>query len=248
VAVFVVCAVVALVMASAAQGQQSKEEKAKLTGAEVQDVLFKPGAVTFGVIHPNNQVYVIVSHGGGNRDFFWRSLTTPDRWSVDAATAKIVGDQVCSKWTFGPESCLEVYRIGGDKYESRLQGGGLVATWYHIQKASEDASKGKVKLTGTQLQEENSKPHLIAGVHHPSNTVWIMEDDGTGKRSLYWRLLAKQGVFGTQVGTGRVSGDQVCSKYTPSFQENCHDVYKINEDKREGWLNGQLDSTSYRLK
>jgi len=33
-------------------------------------------------------------------------------WGTAIGTAEIVGDKMCSKWTFGPEKCYDNYRVG----------------------------------------------------------------------------------------------------------------------------------------
>jgi hypothetical protein len=81
--VFGLCIVVALFVASPIQGK----DKVKLTGPEIQELLFETGVVTFGLNHKVNTFFSIVSHGEGKRNIFWRSLADPVRWGTDVTTS-----------------------------------------------------------------------------------------------------------------------------------------------------------------
>ena len=240
------CAVVALFVASPIQGQESKKDKVKLTGAEIQELLFKSGAVTFGLNHKSNSVFAIVSHGGGKRDIFWRSLADPVVWGTDVTTSKIVGDQLCSKWTFGPETCYDIYKVGEDKYEAVLKGN-LVATWYRGEAGQWGTKKDKTKITGAELQDQFSKYAILAGINYQNNVLWILVHHDFGKRNIYWSSFRKPGLSGSSSGSLKIVDDQYCSKFG-TRKERCFDFYRIGEDKYEMWLEGNFRSVAYQLK
>jgi hypothetical protein len=241
VVVFGLCVVVALFVASPIQGQ----DKVKLTGTEVKELLLKPGAITFGINHKTNGVYTTEALKNGKRNLYWQRLGNSLVRGTDIGTTKIVGDQACSKWSFGPETCFDVYRLGEDKYESRV-GDRLLATWYRGQTAFE-ASKDKVKLTGAELKEEESQYAIWAGINHSFQSVWIMIRPSSGKRELYWRSLSNPGLSMSYGGTTRIVGDQQCTKWTFG-PERCYDIYRTGEGKGETWFQGSLDSSFYNLK
>jgi len=235
------CVVVALFVASPLQGK----DKVKLTGAEIQELLLKPYAISFGINHKTNSVYVTEALKNGKRNLYWQSLKNSLLRGTDIGTTKIVDDQACSKWSFSPESCFDVYRVGEDKYESRV-GESLLATWYKGQTAY-DSSKNKVKLTGAELKEQESQYAVYAGVGHRFPSVWIMIRPSSGKRELYWRSLSNPGFSGWRPGTTRIVGDQPCTKW-PFWSERCYDNYRIGENKYENRWGGVIDSVYYRLK
>jgi len=235
------CIVVALFVASPIQGK----DKVKLTGAEVKELLLKPGNITFGINHKTNSVYTTEALGNGKRNLYWQKLAKSIARGTDIGTTKIVGDQACSKWSFGPETCFDVYRVGEDKYQSWV-GDRLLATWYKGQTAFE-ASKDKVKLTGAELKEQESQYAVLAGIDHSSQSVWIIIRPSSGKRELHWRSLSKPGLSMSYTGTTRIVGDQSCTKWTFG-QERCFDNYRVGEDKYESWWAGTISSVYYRLK
>lgn len=231
------------------QGQEAygetKKDKVKLTGAELQERLSNYG-IAAGVNHRDNTVWIIVNHGNGKRDLFWRSLVKSGLWMTMSGTARVVEDQLCSKWTFGPERCFDAYRIGEDKYESWLSGS-LSSTYYGVQRAKGETKEDKVKLTGAELQEQFLTPSLNAGITYRTNSVWILWTYEGGKREVYWQSLSKPGVSGADTTTANVVEDQLCSKW--SFgPERCYDIYRTGENTYDGWLHGKLDFTYYRLK
>ena len=235
------CVVVALFVASPIQGQ----DKVKLTGAEVDKLLLKPDAISFGISHQTNWVWIIETLENGKRSVYWRSLANPIVSGTDIGTSKIVGDQLCEKWTFGPERCLDIYRIGEDKYESSLRGN-LWSTFYRGQRTYE-TRKDKVKLTGAELKEEESQYAVVAGVDLIFKSVWIIIRPSSGKRELYWRSLRNPGLSGSRTGTTRIVGDQTCHKWNFG-PEKCYDHYRVGKDKYESWLGGSISSVYYRLK
>jgi hypothetical protein len=97
------------------------KKKVKLTGAEIQELFFKKPGVAAGIDHRNKSVWILWAEGD-KREVYWRSLAIPGWSGSDTTTARIEGDKPCMKWTWGPERCPEIYRIGEDKYESRLNG------------------------------------------------------------------------------------------------------------------------------
>ena len=128
--VFALYVVVALFLASPIQA----EDRVKLTGEEIREILFTPGNVIFGVDHLNNSVWIGTALGDGDRHFYWRSLssrsprTHPPASGELTGTAKIVNDQQCAVG-YAEDRCFDIYRIGDDKYESWSEGT-LTSTWY----------------------------------------------------------------------------------------------------------------------
>lgn len=234
------CVIVALFMASPIQGK----DKVKLTGAELKELITKPGAIIFYTNHRSKSVGIIETLENGKRNLYWRRLATSIDWGTDIGTVEIVGDQVCSKWTFGPKSCFDVYRVGENKYESHL-GGSLLVTWYRGQREYEPR-KDKVKITGAELKETEPQYAVYGGIDHKNNSVWIIERPSSGKRVLYWRSLRKPGFSGSRLGTVEIVGDQGCQTF--SWGRNCYDYYRIGEDKYETWSGGMINSSYYRLK
>ncbi len=234
------CIVVALFVASPIQGQ----DKVKLTGTEVKELLLKPGAISFGISHQPNWVWIIEALENGKRSVYWRSLANSIVSGTDIGTTKIVGDQFCEKWTFGPEKCFDLYRVDEDKYEFWLRKN-LWSTFYTGQRAYE-TKKDKIKLTEAELKERETKYGVFAGVNQKTNFVWIIIRPSSGKRELYFRSLRKPGLSMSLTGTARLDGDQVCTKYTRP--EKCYDIYRTGKDKYEVWIYGALDSTQFKLK
>jgi hypothetical protein len=236
------CVIIALFVAAPIQG---KEDKTKLTGAEIQELLCKPGAINFGINHMTNSVFITEVLENGKRILYWRSLQNSMIWGTDIGTAEVVGDKMCSKWTFSPQKCFDIYRVGENKYESYL-GENLVAAWYSGQEGYE-TKKDKVKLTGDALKKLSSQYAVWAGVNKLFNNVWIIIYRDGGKRELYWQSLAKPGVSGSWLGTAQIVGDQRCLKWTFG-QKKCYDVYRAGEDQYESWYGGMMESFYYRLK
>jgi hypothetical protein len=232
------CVVVALFVASPIQGK----DKVKLTGAELKG-LTKPGAIVFYTNHRSKNVGIIEVLENGDQKLYWRKSSTI--WGTDIGTLEIVGDQMCSKMTFGPKSCFDVYRVGEDKYESYL-GEELLVTGYRGQRAYE-TRKDKVKLTESELKERESQYGVYAGVNQRRGSVHIVIRPSSGKRELYWRSLRKPGLSGAFTGTARIDEDQSCTKWTYG-PERCTDFYRIGEDKYEIWIDGSIDSMNYKLK
>ena len=192
-----------------------------------------------------NSVFIGEALENGKRSLYWRSLKNPMIWGTDIGAAEIVGDKMCSKWTFGPKKCFEVYRVGENRYESSL-GGNLLATWYS-GKQEYETSKDKVKLTGAELKKLSSQYAVSAGINKLSSSVWIVINHDGGKQDLYWRSLAKPGLSGSWIGSAQIVGDQRCLKWTFG-QKKCCDVYRVTEDQYETFYGGMLESFYYRLK
>jgi hypothetical protein len=110
------------------------EERVKLTGDEIKEILFTKGNVIFGVDHPNNAVWIGTALGGGKRHFHWQSLGSKSPRAPFPAsgeltgTATIVNDQQCTTG-YAEDRCFDIYRIGKDKYET-WDGETLNSTWY----------------------------------------------------------------------------------------------------------------------
>lgn len=235
------CVVLALFVASPIQGK----DKVKLTGVELDKLLLKPGAISFGITHKPNWVWIVEALENGKRSVYWRSLANPIMWGTDIGSTKIVGDQLCEKWTFGPERCFDIYRVGEDKYESWFDES-LFSTWYKGKRKYE-AKKDIVKLSEAELKERESQYAVFAGINHRTNSVWIIITPSSGKRELYFRSLGEPGLSMSLTGIARVDGDQVCTKYTRPT-EKCYETYRIGEDRFEARLYGGTDSTYYKLK
>ena len=105
--------------------------------------------------------------------------------------------------------------------------------------------KDKVKLTGTELKELLLKPGALSvGINHQTDSSWIIEALENGKRSLYWQSLKNPIVWGTDIGTAEISGDQMCSKWTFG-ERSCFDFYRVGDDKYESYLGESLVATLY---
>ncbi len=239
------CIVLALFLASPMQAEEGKKDKVKLTGAQIDELLLKPGAITFGINHKTNSVYITEALENEKRNLYWQSLANPMVRGTDIGTTEIVGDQACSKWSFGPETCFNVYRVDEDKYES-MSGESLAATWYRGQTLFQ-TSKDKVKLTGAELKERESHYGVFAGINQLTQAVWVMVRPDSGKREVYWRSLSKPGLSMSFTGTTRIVGDRSCTKWTFG-PERCYDYYRVGEDKYESWSDGAFESVYYRLK
>ncbi|UCH48843.1 MAG: hypothetical protein JSU95_03290 [Betaproteobacteria bacterium] len=103
------------------------EERVKLTGDEIKEILFTRGKVIFGVDHVNDTVWIGTALGDGKRHIYWRShiyMTTGEL----TGTARIVNDQQCAVG-YAQDRCFDIYRVGSDKYES-WSGETLFSTWY----------------------------------------------------------------------------------------------------------------------
>ena len=137
---FALSVVLALFLAPPVQA----DERVKLTGDEIEEILFTPGNVIFGVDHRNNVVWIGTALGDGDRHFYWRSLargyprtqtppTPPPATQGPVSgeftgTVRIVNDQQCAIG-YAEDRCLDLYRIGKNKYES-WAGETLQSTWY----------------------------------------------------------------------------------------------------------------------
>ena len=129
---FALSVVLALFLAPPIQA----EERVKLTGDEIKEILTTPGNVSFGVNHLNNTVWIRTALDDGNRHVYWKRLAgpsppgTPFQASGEiTGTIWIADDQACSRSGYPEETCLDIYRIGNDKYENWL-GETLHHTWY----------------------------------------------------------------------------------------------------------------------
>ena len=221
--------------------------KVELTGAEIQWLISESSVVTFGINHKFKSVWIIVGHGNGKQDIYWRSLVKPGLWMMNTGTARLEGDKICHKWSNpgSQERCYDVYRIGEDKYESWLSGS-LVTTWFRGQTEYKEPKK-KVKLTGAELQKLfYKKPGVFAGIGHGHKSVWILWCEGD-KREVYWRNLAIPGWSGSDTTFAQLDGDKTCLKWTWG-PERCFDEYRIDENTYETRLNGNLEDTYYKLK
>ena len=122
--------VATLLLSSPIQAQ----DRVKLTGDEIREILFTKGKVIFGVDHRNNAVWIGTALGGGKRHFHWQSLGSKTPRAPFPAegeltgTATVVNDQQCAVG-YAEDSCLDLYRVGDNTYES-WSGDTLVSTWH----------------------------------------------------------------------------------------------------------------------
>lgn len=127
---FALYVVVALFLASPIRA----EDRVKLTGDEIKEILFTQGKVIFGWDHKNNVLWIGTALGGGKRHFYWQSLGSESPRAPFPAsgeltgTAKVVNDQQCAVG-YAEERCMDIYRVGKDKYETWF-GETLTHTWY----------------------------------------------------------------------------------------------------------------------
>jgi hypothetical protein len=124
------CVAASLILSPSVQA----EERIKLTGDEIKEILFTKGNVIFGVDHKNNSVWIGTALGGGKRHFHWQSLGSKSPRAPFPAegeltgTATIVNDQQCTTG-YAENRCLDIYRVGENKYET-WHGETLMTTWY----------------------------------------------------------------------------------------------------------------------
>jgi hypothetical protein len=121
------CAVLGLFFATVAQGQESKKDKVKLTGAELQQRASKYFVIA-GYNQQNRCSWMIVNYGDGTtRKQYWEC--GPNLGSgISKGTFRVVEDKECSIWeeiSFGHERCYEHYEIGENKYEVWIEALGL---------------------------------------------------------------------------------------------------------------------------
>ncbi|MFT5730789.1 MAG: hypothetical protein ACI8PB_004979 [Desulforhopalus sp.] len=105
----------------------------------------------------------------------------------------------------------------------------------------------KMKLTGPQLVERIGGYEVIAGTSSQSEYNYMVVAYSNGTREVYWNDGIKSG---TDKGTHRIEGDQICVTWKNSFEgkEQCFDVFKIGESKYESLSNGKLAFTYYKIR
>jgi len=111
---------------------------------------------------------------------------------------------------------------------------------------SAEASE-KIKLTGPQLVERIGGYEVIAGTSNEAKFYYMVVVYSNGTREVYWNDGLKSG---TDKGTHRIEGDQICVTWQNSFEgkEQCFEVFKIGESKYESWSNGKLAFTYYKIR
>lgn len=111
---------------------------------------------------------------------------------------------------------------------------------------SAEASE-KIKLTGIQLIERIGGYEVIAGTSNQAEYNYMVVAYSNGTREVYWNDGLKSG---TDKGTHRIEGDQICVTWQNSFEgkEQCFDVFKMSESKYESWSNGKLAFTYYKIR
>ena len=111
---------------------------------------------------------------------------------------------------------------------------------------SAEASE-KIKLTGPQLVERIGGYEVIAGTSNEAEFNYMVVAYSNGTREVYWNDGLKSG---TDKGTHRIEGDQICVTWQNSFEgkEQCFEVFKIGESKYESWSNSKLAFTYYKIR
>lgn len=108
----------------------------------------------------------------------------------------------------------------------------------------------KVKLTAAELHQWVSQDGgVTAGINHANGCAWIVVGSKGGYREQYWNCPSPFGAD-TSTGSSRVVGDQLCSKFDKigNGEERCWDVYRVGENRYEGWRDGKFQLDYYKLK
>ena len=105
----------------------------------------------------------------------------------------------------------------------------------------------KLKLTGPQIAERIDGYEVIAGTSNEAGYNYMVAAYSNGTREVYWNDGIKSG---TDKGTHRIVGDQICVTWQNSFEgkEQCFEVFKIGESKYESWSKGTLAFTYYKIR
>jgi len=98
------------------------QERIKLSGAELQTQLSKYSAYA-GTNDASGCVFMVVNHAPAKREMYYDCYSSPGTYK---GSARVEGDKLCIKWEPREERCAEVYRIGGNQYESTGMGGDVV--------------------------------------------------------------------------------------------------------------------------
>jgi len=112
------------------------EERVKLTGGEIKEILYTKGNVISGLNHLKNVIWIGTALGGGKWHFHWQSLGSESPrapfpgFGELTGTATVVNDQKCTTG-YAENRCFDIYRIGKDKYET-WDGESLHSTWYRV--------------------------------------------------------------------------------------------------------------------
>ncbi len=109
-----VAVVVSTVFSMSAAYAQSR---VKVSGEELRQ-WFSTYSAFAGYSAETGCVFIVVNHSLSRRDqYFDCHSTTSGIWK---GSARIVGDEFCSRWDFDPqERCSLIYRVGAGKYEMR---------------------------------------------------------------------------------------------------------------------------------
>lgn len=113
--------------------------------------------------------------------------------------------------------------------------------------ANSAGASEKIKLTGPQIAERIGGYEVIAGTSNQDGYIYMVVAYSNGTREVYWNDGIKSG---TDKGTHRIVGDQICVTWQNSFKgkEQCFEVFKIGESKYESWSKGKLAFTYYKIK
>lgn len=105
----------------------------------------------------------------------------------------------------------------------------------------------RIKLTGSQIIDRIGAYEAIAGFSNQAEYNYMVVAYSNGTREVYWNDGLKSG---TDKGTHRIAGDQICVTWQNSFEgkEQCFEVFTIGESKYESWSNGKLAFTYYKIR
>jgi hypothetical protein len=112
------CVVGSSFMGPASWGQQSPKGLVKVSGADLQAWLSKKSVIA-GENLANGCVYMIVGEASRRIQFY----SCPDgKYETVEGTQRVVGDTLCTTWSYAEERCREFYKMGENKYEQWTKG------------------------------------------------------------------------------------------------------------------------------
>jgi len=98
------------------------QERIKLSGVELQEQLNEYSAYA-GSNAASGCVFMVVNHAPAKREMYYDCYSRPGTYK---GSARVEGDMLCIKWEPREERCAEVYRIGGNQYETTGMEGNVV--------------------------------------------------------------------------------------------------------------------------
>jgi hypothetical protein len=112
------CVVGSSLIGPTSWGQQSPKGLVKVSGADLQAWLSK-NFVIAGENLANGCVYMIVGEASRRTQFY----SCPDgKYETVEGTQRVVGDTLCTTWSYAEERCREFYKIGENRYEQWTKG------------------------------------------------------------------------------------------------------------------------------